>query len=97
MGRLNKILNKLIITNNKNNEDKKDVHIFIDDNGNVTQIEKKNKDRIKFCVEPEIPISNIEKQCVIGINDPLEGDCSAGIGLGFGDNDYGYAIYETDF
>ena len=97
MGRLNKNLSEISNdSNNENNNTNKNVYTFIDKNGNITQINKKEKDRIKVCIEPEITKTEFENFCVIGINEPLEGDCSPGIGLGFGDTNYAYAIYNTD-
>ena len=93
MGRLIKSNNKNTTTNNQE-DDKLNVHIFIDENGNVTQIDKIDKDRIKYCIDPYVPQTDIVKSCVIGISDEIEGECTDGIGLGLGDNTYGYAKYE---
>lgn len=69
------------------------VYNFIDDNGNVTQIEKKVKERLKYYITPNIPENDIVQSCVIGISNPLNGDCTIGIGLGLGDDMFGYANY----
>jgi len=97
MGRLKKQLNEISTINiDEQSGTTNDVHIFIDDNGNVTQIKKVVKDRIKYCIEENIPQSEIIQSCVIGVSDPIEGDCTNGVGLGFGDIDYGYAIYDPE-
>lgn len=100
MGRLNKRLNDISVDNTTSLDESTGTtinnHIFIDDNGNVTQINKIEKDRIKYYVEKDFDDTIVEKFCVIGISDPSEGDCSSGIGLGLGDTTYGYAKYETD-
>lgn len=70
------------------------VYNFIDNNGNITQIEKKEKDRLKYYITPNIPENDIVQLCVIGINNPLNGDCTIGMGLGLGDDSFGYAKYE---
>jgi hypothetical protein len=70
------------------------VYNFIDDNGNVTQIEKKEKERLKYYITPNIPQNDIVQPCVIGINNPLNGNCTIGIGLGLGDDTLGYVNYE---
>lgn len=70
------------------------VYNFIDDNGNITQIEKKEKERFKYYITPSIPENDIVQSCVIGISNPLNGDCIIGIGLGLGDETFGYAKYE---
>ena len=62
-----------------------DVHIFIDDNGNVTQIKKSSKDRLKFYIDPEITFITLPEFCVIGVSDEVNGACSFGIALGVGD------------
>jgi hypothetical protein len=70
------------------------VYNFIDNNGNITQIEKKEKDRLKYYITPNIPENDIVQLCVIGISNPLNGDCTIGMGLGLGDDSFGYAKYE---
>ncbi|MCK9416717.1 hypothetical protein M0Q97_08690 [Candidatus Dojkabacteria bacterium] len=70
------------------------VYNFIDINGNITQIEKKEKERFKYYITPSIPENDIVQSCVIGINNPLNGDCTIGMGLGLGDDIFGYAKYE---
>ena len=68
----------------------KDIHIFVDNNGNVNQIEKESKERLKYYIEEEIP----EKvYCVIGVDDEESGTCSEGTALGIGDNLMAFAIY----
>jgi hypothetical protein len=74
-------------------ETTKDVHILIDEFGNITQISKKNKDRFKFYIDPDSPQADYVSNCVIGINDPADGDCTYGIGLGIGDDQYARAKY----
>lgn len=59
------------------------VYHFIDDSSNVTQIKKEKRNRLKYYIDPK----TIDDSCYIGINDPKEGDCSEGVGLGFGDYD----------
>jgi hypothetical protein len=75
-----------------------DVHIFIDENGNVTQIKKYSKPRLKYYIDPNFPDAPIQEYCVIGVSDPIDGDCSEGTAMGVGDNEFGglmvYAIYE---
>jgi hypothetical protein len=43
------------------------VHVFIDDSGNVTQIKKKQKERLKYYIDPELQI-DFASDCVIGVN-----------------------------
>jgi hypothetical protein len=62
-----------------------DVHIFIDESGNVTQIKKEEKSRLKYCVDPNVPQTEILHNCLIGVSDPDWGDCTNGIALGVGD------------
>jgi hypothetical protein len=69
-----------------------DVHIFVDNNGNVDQIKKISKERLKYYIDEELP----EKvYCVIGIDDPYSGSCSEGTALGIGDNMMAFAIYSA--
>jgi len=71
-----------------------DIHTFIDDYGNVTQINKVSKSRLKYYVDDRIPQPLSFEPCVIGISG-LSGatNCSLGVGLGLGDNNYGFAKY----
>lgn len=75
-----------------------DVHIFIDENGNVTQIKKYSKPRLKYYIDPNFPDSPIQEHCVIGVGDPEDGDCSEGDAMGIGENIFGpvmaYAVYD---
>lgn len=71
------------------------VYNFIDESGNVEQIEKKSKERLHYYIDPEIPLGESVQTCAIGANSPVNGDCSDGIGLGFGDNYFGYAKWES--
>lgn len=75
-------------------EEKPNIYVFVDDDGNVEQIKKESKDRLKYCIDPYVPQTEIIETCVIGIDDPIEGDCTEGIGLGLGDDTFGYVIYE---
>jgi hypothetical protein len=68
------------------------IYNFIDNFGNINQIEKKSKDRLKYYIDPEFIQG--DEPCVIGISDPISGDCSYGIGLGLGDNTWAYAKYD---
>lgn len=75
-----------------------DVHIFVDENGNVTQIKKYSKPRLKYYIDPNYPDMPLEESCVIGVGDPEEGDCSYGTAMAIGDGDgsglLAFAIYE---
>ena len=62
-----------------------DVHIFVDESGNVTQIKKTSKTRLKYCPDTKLPQREFIDPCVIGVNDEEWGECSYGIGLGVGD------------
>ena len=79
--------------NTASGETSKNVHIFIDEFGNVTQIDKKNKDRLKFYIDPDSPQASYVIDCVIGISGSGQTACSYGIGLGLGDDQYGRASY----
>jgi hypothetical protein len=68
------------------------IYNFIDENGNINQIEKKSKNRLKYYIDPEF-VQGYEP-CVIGISDPISGECSYGIGLGLGDNTWVLAKYD---
>jgi len=70
-----------------------DVHIFVDENGNVTQIKKSEKPRLKYYIDPDIPFIGTEEGCVIGVNDEEWGPCSFGIAMGAGDYLMVYASY----
>lgn len=74
------------------NKVKKDVHIFVDKDGNVEQIEKKEKDRLKYYIDPTYSDMVLD-YCAIGINDEESGECSYGIAMGVGDNLMAYAKY----
>lgn len=93
MGRLRKT-NTPSTSTTQQQEEKPNIYVFVDDDDNVEQINKESKDRLKYCIDPYVPQTEIVETCVIGINDPIEGDCTDGIGLGFGDDTYGFAIYE---
>jgi len=76
-------------------------HIFIDKNGNITQIDKTGKDdRLKFYIDPTSFLEEFISDCVIGVSDNITPSCSGytyecctyGIGLGVG-NDFIRAIY----
>ena len=69
------------------------VYTFLDENGNVTQINKKSKTRNKYYIDPEVIFYDPNNECYIGVSDPIDGDCSFGIGLGVGDNDISPATY----
>jgi len=58
------------------------IYTFVDNNGNVTQIEKKSKSRLKYYVDPNASNSH----CVIGVEDEESGPCSEGTALGLGEN-----------
>lgn len=75
-----------------NSGDTANIYYFIDENGNLTEIEKKSKNRLKYYIDEKLIIK--EDSCVIGVSDPVEGDCSYGIGLGLGDQTWGYAKYD---
>jgi hypothetical protein len=57
-------------------------YIFLDDNGNLTQISKTSKSRDKYYIDPDISNSH----CVIGIEDESAGMCSEGTALGLGNS-----------
>lgn len=70
------------------------VYEFIDEFGNVTQIEKESKSRLKYYIDPTSVPETITPTCVIGISGGIDSpDCSEGIGLGVGDNYFAYAKY----
>lgn len=71
-----------------------DVHVFIDNSGNVTQIGKKQKNRLKYYIDETLPQPLFEPPCVIGITGNLDDpNCINGIALGVGDNYYAIAVY----
>jgi len=63
-----------------------DVHIFLDKNGNVIQIKKEIKPKLKFYIDPVLPPDNFII-CAIGVSDPFAEDCTDGIAMGLNDND----------
>ena len=63
-----------------------DVHIFLDNSGNVVQINKVPKTRLKFYIDPVLPPDDFSV-CAIGIGDPFGDDCTDGIAMGLNDND----------
>ena len=70
-------------------------YTFIDESGNVTQINKKSKSRLKYYIDDKIPQPIVNPPCVIGISGNIDDpDCELGIGLGLGDNQYGLANYK---
>ena len=72
----------------------KDVHIYIDDSGNVSQIIDRSGYREKFYADRKPVQEEIFDACVIGVSDEESGTCSDGIAMGIGDNTMAYAIYE---
>lgn len=92
MGRLNNTINTDTVAQVISGNTNIDVHIFIDEFGNVTQIEKKSKERLKYYIDPTSSPVYIS-DCVIGVSDSIEGDCSYGKGLGIGDNQFARVIY----
>lgn len=66
-------------------------YVFIDEFGNVTQIKKSSKERLKYYIDPVI-LETIPPGCVIGISGSNT-SCNEGIGLGVGDNYFAYANY----
>jgi hypothetical protein len=71
----------------------KDIHIFVDEYGNVIQIKKEKKKRRNYYIDPNFPAVTIQG-CIIGVEDEFSGPCSYGIGLGIGDDLFAYAIYK---
>jgi hypothetical protein len=71
----------------------RDIHVFVDEFGNVTQIKKEKKKRRKYYIDPNFPAVTIN-ECVIGVEDEFSGPCSYGIGMGIGDDLFAYAIYK---
>lgn len=85
MGRL---INTNISTGSStlNNSENLDIHIFLDKSGNVIQIKKETKDKLKFYIDPVLPPDNF-RLCAIGIGDPFGDDCTEGVAMGLNDND----------
>ena len=69
------------------------VHIFIDEYGNVTQIRKSFKERLKYYIDPDLPVIQTTQYCVIGVNIEENGPCTFGYALGIGDSMMAYANY----
>lgn len=70
-------------------------HIFLDEYGNVTQIKKVDKSRLKYYIDPEVPDTIAPYFCVIGVSDEESGPCSYGeFALGIGDTMMAYVNYE---
>ena len=73
------------------------VHIFIDESGNVTQTLKNPKNRLKYYIDQNIPQTIILEDCAIGINDEVFGPCSIGTALGIGDTVIAFATYSANY
>lgn len=71
-----------------------DIHQFVDESGNVSQIPKLHKKRFKYYIDPDSSDRIIQQSCVIGASDEENGSCSFGIALGLGDDIMGMAKYE---
>lgn len=71
------------------------VYNFVDEFGNVTQIKKSVRKRIEFY--PELVDAPLIEPCVIGVKDPVDGNCTEGVAMGCGDvgssTEMAYAIY----
>ena len=65
-------------------------YTFIDNYGNVTQINKKHKSRLKYYIDDKLPQPVTPTIYIIGISGS---GATFGIGLGLGDNTYGLANY----
>jgi hypothetical protein len=65
-------------------------YIFIDNSGNVTQINKSQKERSKYYIDPDTSYGH----CVIGI-DGGEGSCIEGTALGLSNNSMSEVIYTS--
>jgi hypothetical protein len=63
-----------------------DVHIFVDNSGNVVQIKKVIKSRLKFYIDPVLPPDDFSV-CAIGVSDAFGEDCTDGIALGLNNDD----------
>jgi len=70
-----------------------DIHHFIDESGNVSQIPKIKKNRYKYYIDPDTPDRILPQNCVIGVSDEQSGPCSFGVALGLGDDTMGLAKY----
>jgi len=74
------------------------VYIFIDENGNVEQIKKDTNDRLMFYTDTKSKQQSLLEPCIIGVSDPVNGNCTEGIIMGTGDigssSESAYAIYE---
>jgi len=71
-----------------------DIHQFMDENGNVSQIPKIKKTRYKYYIDPDTPDRIIIENCVIGVSDEESGPCSFGVALGLGDDTMCLAKYD---
>ena len=70
-----------------------DVHIFLDKNGNVIQIKKEIKSKLKFYIDPVLPPDNLTI-CVIGVSNEFGEECTDGIAMGLNNFDkMAIAIY----
>ena len=69
-----------------------DVHIFVDEYGNVTQTNKSSKTRLKYYIDPKVT-QNDNTYCAIGISDEDWGPCTNGTALGIGNSMMAYANY----
>jgi hypothetical protein len=70
-----------------------DIHVFVDEYGNVTQIKKEAKPRLKYCPDPKYPQTELINICAIGVSDEEWGECSDGTAMGIGDYRMAYAKY----
>lgn len=96
MGRLSKydINNADLVTSNNSLTGLTNNNIiYIDENGNTVFV----KNRIKSYKEEEKKGYSYEP-CVIGVSDPIMGNCSEGIAMGTGDigsdSEMAYAVYD---
>jgi len=81
-------MGRLITNINYSNNSTKppiDVHIFVDKSGNVNQIRKVIKDRLKFYIDPVLPPDDFNV-CAIGVSEPFSDDCTDGVALGLNFN-----------
>lgn len=91
MGRLRKPENIQNISGDTLN-----IYSFIDEDGNVIQIDKditEKGTRLKYYIDPDRPAIDYVGDCVIGVSDAIDGDCTYGIGLGIGDDTWARARY----